>query len=136
VAQGGGNVDPEEVSTGSDGLAAVSRVLGPSAGDQTTIATVSGLQAATFTSRAVPEEELDVGRRPPDLRARLPVEIRRAAPPLREGRKLSVPPYQGTTFLNSGLVASSDRLSVLQAALRDFIVPCDRRRHGAPRSTT
>jgi hypothetical protein len=53
VVQGGGSVDPDTVVTDSEGFAAASRVLGPSAGDQTTTATVSGLQPATFTSRAL-----------------------------------------------------------------------------------
>jgi hypothetical protein len=57
AAQGGGSVDPETVATDSEGLASVSRVLGPSAGDQTTTAAVDGVQGSpvTFTSTAVDE---------------------------------------------------------------------------------
>ena len=58
AAQGGGSVVPETVVTDSEGLASVSRLLGPSAGEQTTTATVAGLQGspATFTSMAVEEQ--------------------------------------------------------------------------------
>ena len=58
AAQGGGSVDPETVATDSDGHASVRRILGPSAGEQTTTAAVSGLQSspATFTSTTIDEE--------------------------------------------------------------------------------
>ena len=58
VAQGGGSVSPETVSTDPDGIAAVRRVLGPSPGDQTTTAAVSGLPGlqVTFTTTAVAED--------------------------------------------------------------------------------
>jgi hypothetical protein len=58
AAQGGGSVSPETVATDADGIAAVRRVLGPSAGDQTTTAAVSGLPGlqVTFTTRAVAED--------------------------------------------------------------------------------
>jgi hypothetical protein len=58
VAQGGGSVSPETASTDADGIAAVRRVLGPSPGDQTTTAAVSGLPGlqVTFTTTAVAED--------------------------------------------------------------------------------
>src|SRR4051812_37720457 len=54
AVQGGGSVSAATVTTGSDGLASVQRVLGPDAGDETTSATVSGLEGSpvTFTSTA------------------------------------------------------------------------------------
>ena len=54
AAQGGGSVSSATVSTGSDGHATVQRILGPDPGDETTTATVSGLQGSpvTFTSTA------------------------------------------------------------------------------------
>ena len=59
VAQGGGSVSPETVPTDAAGLASVVRVLGETAGEQTTTAEVSGLQGspATFTSTAVDEDD-------------------------------------------------------------------------------
>jgi hypothetical protein len=59
VAQGGGSVSPETVPTDSDGLASADRVLGPTAGDQSTTAAVSelpGIPPVTFTTRALAEE--------------------------------------------------------------------------------
>jgi hypothetical protein len=59
TAQGGGSVSPESVPTDADGLAAAHRVLGPTAGDQTTTAAVSeltGIPPETFTTRALVEE--------------------------------------------------------------------------------
>lgn len=59
TAQGGGSVSPESVPTDADGLAAAHRVLGPTAGAQTTIAAVSELPEippATFTTTALVEE--------------------------------------------------------------------------------
>ena len=55
AAQGGGSVSSATVATGSDGLSSVQRILGPNLGDQTTTASVSGLQGSpvTFTSTAV-----------------------------------------------------------------------------------
>lgn len=58
VAQGGGTVSPDTVSTDSEGIAAVRRLLGPTAGDQTTTAAVSelpGIPPVTFTTRAMAE---------------------------------------------------------------------------------
>jgi Domain of unknown function (DUF1929) len=48
-AQGAGSVSPETVETGSDGLASVARVLGPTPGVQTTTASVSGLDGSPVT---------------------------------------------------------------------------------------
>ena len=48
-AQGAGSVSSEAVETGSDGLASVTRVLGPSPGEQTTAASVSGLDGSPVT---------------------------------------------------------------------------------------
>ena len=58
VAQGGGSVSPETVLTDANGTAAARRVLGPSPGDQTTTAAVSGLPGleVTFTTTAVAED--------------------------------------------------------------------------------
>ena len=59
AAQGGGSVDPDTVPTGSDGIAATRRVLGPTAGDQITTAAVSealGIPPVTFMTTAVVEE--------------------------------------------------------------------------------
>jgi hypothetical protein len=57
AAQGGGSVSPETVPSDADGTASVRRFLGPSAGEQTTTAAVSGLQGSpvTFTSTAIDE---------------------------------------------------------------------------------
>jgi hypothetical protein len=54
AVQGDGSVSSATVTTGSDGLASVQRILGSSPGDETTTATVSGLQGSpvTFTSTA------------------------------------------------------------------------------------
>ena len=53
-AQGGGEVTPESVETGSDGTASVTRTLGITPGQQATVATVSGLRGSpvTFTATA------------------------------------------------------------------------------------
>jgi hypothetical protein len=55
-AEGGGSVSSETVKTSSDGQASVTRILGPTPGDQTTTATVAGLQGSpvTFVATAVP----------------------------------------------------------------------------------
>ena len=54
VAQGGGSVSPATAQTGSDGKASVERVLGATPGQQTTTASVSGLEGSpvTFTATA------------------------------------------------------------------------------------
>ena len=54
VAQGGGSVSPASAQTGSDGKASVERVLGATPGQQTTTASVSGLEGSpvTFTATA------------------------------------------------------------------------------------
>ena len=52
AAQGGGTVSTSSVETGSDGRAAVTRVLGPEPGEQTTTATVSGLEGSPVTFAA------------------------------------------------------------------------------------
>jgi hypothetical protein len=53
-AAGAGSVSATTVQSGSDGRAAVQRVLGPTPGEQTTTASVSGLQGSpiTFTATA------------------------------------------------------------------------------------
>jgi hypothetical protein len=48
-AQGGGSVSATTISTSSNGRASVTRVLGPDAGQQTTTASVSGLQGSPVT---------------------------------------------------------------------------------------
>ena len=48
-AQGAGSVSSATVSTGSDGRASVSRVLGPDPGEQTTTAAVNGLEGSPVT---------------------------------------------------------------------------------------
>ena len=55
-AHGGGSVSNEDVKTGSGGQASVQRVLGSTAGEQFTTASVTGLQGSpvTFVSTAVP----------------------------------------------------------------------------------
>jgi hypothetical protein len=52
--QGGGSISATTVSTGSNGRASVTRVLGPDPGPQTTTASVSGLEGSpvTFVSTA------------------------------------------------------------------------------------
>ena len=54
AVQGGGSVSSATVATGSDGVSSVQRTLGPDVGDETTTASVSGLQGSpvTFTSTA------------------------------------------------------------------------------------
>jgi adhesin/invasin len=56
TAVGGGSVSPETVVTGADGLAATSRVLGPTAGQQSAQASAPGLAGSpvTFVQTAVP----------------------------------------------------------------------------------
>lgn len=58
AAQGGGSVSATSTETGSSGRASVTRILGPTVGQQTTTATVSGLQGSpvTFVSAALPGE--------------------------------------------------------------------------------
>jgi hypothetical protein len=55
AAQGGGSVSSSTVETGSNGRASVTRILGPEVGEQTTTATVAGLQGSpvTFIATAV-----------------------------------------------------------------------------------
>jgi hypothetical protein len=54
AAQGGGSVSASSAQTGSNGRASVQRTLGPTVGQQTTTATVSGLSGSpvTFVSTA------------------------------------------------------------------------------------
>ena len=54
AAQGGGSVSATSTETGSSGRASVTRILGPTVGQQTTTATVAGLQGSpvTFISTA------------------------------------------------------------------------------------
>ncbi len=54
-AQGGGSVSGGTSLTNADGLASITRVLGPTAGEQTTTAAVSGLEGSpvTFTATAL-----------------------------------------------------------------------------------
>jgi len=49
VAGGGGSVSSQSSTTGSDGRASVSRVLGPQPGEQTTTATANGLSGSPVT---------------------------------------------------------------------------------------
>ena len=58
AAQGGGSVSATSTETGSSGRASVTRILGPTVGQQTTTATVSGLQGSpvTFMSTALEGE--------------------------------------------------------------------------------
>ena len=72
AAQGGGTVSTSSVETGSDGRASVSRVLGPEPGEQTTTATVSGLEGSpvTFAATATdtgggPGEAIAITTNPP-----------------------------------------------------------------------
>ena len=59
-AQGGGSVDPDSVSTDSDGHAVTFRLLGPDVGDHTTTAAVSegvpDVSPVTFTTTALAED--------------------------------------------------------------------------------
>ncbi len=52
VASGGGNVSPTSSTSDTDGAAQSSWTLGSTPGQQTTVATVSGLPAVTFTATA------------------------------------------------------------------------------------
>ncbi len=72
AAQGGGTVSPSSVETNSDGRASVTRVLGPEPGEQTTTATVSGLEGSpvTFAATATdtgggPGEAIAITTNPP-----------------------------------------------------------------------
>ncbi len=58
AAQNGGSVSSATTTTGSDGRASVSRVLGPAEGEQTTTATAAGLEGSpvTFVSTALGAE--------------------------------------------------------------------------------
>ena len=60
AAQGGGSVSAETTETGSDGLASVGRVLGSQPGEQTTTASVSGLEGSPVTFLATATD----GRQP------------------------------------------------------------------------
>jgi hypothetical protein len=70
-AQGGGNVSATATETGSNGRASVTRVLGPTTGEQTTTATVSGLDGSpvTFVSTATedvpPPDNISISTNPP-----------------------------------------------------------------------
>ncbi len=68
-AQGGGSVSAAASTTGSNGRASIQRVLGPDPGEQTTTASVSGLEGSpvTFTSTATEEQAsgLAITRNPP-----------------------------------------------------------------------
>ena len=72
AAQGGGTVSTGSVETGSDGRASVTRILGPDTGEQTTTATVSGLEGSpvTFAATATdtgggPGEAIAITTNPP-----------------------------------------------------------------------
>lgn len=70
AVQGGGSVSSGSVRTNSDGLASVDRILGPTPGQQTTTATVAGLQGSpvTFVSTALegnPSEVIVITTNPP-----------------------------------------------------------------------
>jgi hypothetical protein len=70
AAQGGGSVSENVTTTGSNGRASVQRILGPNLGQQTTTASVAGLQGSplTFVSTAVPEDSpgrISITRNPP-----------------------------------------------------------------------
>ncbi len=57
AAQGGGSVSDGSVETGADGRASVEYTLGPTAGDETVTATVSGLEGSPVTFSATATEE-------------------------------------------------------------------------------
>jgi len=57
AAQDGGSVSSASVNTGSDGRASVERVLGPTPGDQTATASVTGLQGSPVTFVATATED-------------------------------------------------------------------------------
>ena len=61
AAQGGGSVSAGSVQTGSNGRASVTRVLGPTTGEQTTTATVTGLQGSPVTFVATATEGVPPG---------------------------------------------------------------------------
>lgn len=67
TAQGGGSVSSATSKTGSDGHASVTRVLGPQLGQQTTIASVSGLQGSpvTFVATATQGGPIAIATNPP-----------------------------------------------------------------------
>src|SRR5918994_2010553 len=72
AAQGGGTVSASSVETGSDGRASVTRVLGMEPGEQTTTATVTGLEGSpvTFVATATddgggPGEAIAITNNPP-----------------------------------------------------------------------
>ena len=72
AAQGGGTVSTSSVETNSDGRASVTRVLVPEPGEQTTTATVSGLEGSpvTFAATATdtgggPGEAIAITTNPP-----------------------------------------------------------------------
>ncbi len=71
AAQGGGSVSSATVSTESNGRASVNRVLGPTPGEQTTTASVAGLQGspvtfvATATEDVPPPGTIEISTNPP-----------------------------------------------------------------------
>jgi hypothetical protein len=71
AAQGGGSVSNATVETGSSGSASVQRVLGPQPGEQTTTATVAGLQGSpvkfisTATEDVPPPGSIAITTNPP-----------------------------------------------------------------------
>lgn len=56
AAQGGGSVSATSTETGSSGRASVTRILGPTVGQQTTTATVAGLQGSPVTFISIATE--------------------------------------------------------------------------------
>jgi len=71
AAQDGGSVSSATVTTGSNGRASVNRVLGPTPGEQTTTASVAGLQGspvtflATATEDVPPPGTIEISTNPP-----------------------------------------------------------------------
>ena len=69
AGSGGGSVTPASGLTGSNGTATASRTLGPTAGTQTTTATVAGVTPATFTHVAQIQGATQIAASGPTARA-------------------------------------------------------------------
>ena len=107
-AQGGGSVSASASTTGSNGRASIQRILGPDPGEQTTTASVSGLEGSpvTFTSTATeePVSGLAITRNPPTSALTDEVFAPQAQPVvvLRDGAGNPVADAQVTASIVSG----------------------------------
>jgi hypothetical protein len=122
AAQGGGSVSAEVVTTASNGRASVQRVLGPDLGEQTTTASVPGLEGSpvTFVSTAVPPgtiRSITIITNPPvtaldgevfDPAAQPAVQVKDINGSPASGVQVTVRTATGTGTLEGNTIATSD----------------------------